>query len=39
LTHQRDARIDPSKRQLAIDVVMALPHTVRDAILETLTTG
>jgi hypothetical protein len=39
LTHQVDARIDPSKKQLAIDVVMALPHTVRDSILETLMTG
>jgi hypothetical protein len=35
LTHNRDAGIDARKRQFAVDVIMALPHPVREEILET----
>jgi hypothetical protein len=35
--HEQDGAPDGKKKQLAVDVVMALPHEVREEILETLT--
>ena len=35
LTHSQDMAVDPKKRQLAVDVIMALQFPVREEILET----
>jgi hypothetical protein len=39
MTHQRDDTLNLTKRQFAIDVIMALPFTVKEELLETLTTA
>jgi hypothetical protein len=37
LTHDKDKELDPEKRQLAVDIIMALQHPVREEILDTIT--
>jgi hypothetical protein len=37
LTQERDAKVDAERRQLAVDVVMAMPAQLREELLPTLT--